>query len=109
MRTDILRFSVIYKTMEEKKKRWRPSLTAYRELQRQVDEALVSLSKARKDVLSCKTELDALRRSNSLMEKELSLQQQMNDDLNKQNWKLRDELFDLKNRGFWARVFNREV
>ncbi len=93
--------------MEEKKKRWRPSLTEYRELQKQVDEALASLSKAREDILSCKTEMDTLRRSNSLMEKELSLQQEKNNDLNKQNRRLRDELFYLKIRGFWARVFNK--
>lgn len=100
--------------MEEKKKRWRPSLTAYREMQRQVEEALVLLKDARKELVSgkafvdkMKAENEALMRSNSMMEKELSLQREMNDELNRLNEKLRDELFDLKNRGFWARVLNK--
>lgn len=80
-------------TMEEKKKRWRPSLTAYRELENEVE--------------SLYTKNSTIEKSNGFMEKELTRVREANKVLAKINEQLCNELQYIKSRGFWARVFNR--
>lgn len=77
----------------EKKKRWRPSLTAYRALQRE-NEGL-------------KEKLDMAERSNKYMEDERKRRNAIKDNSKRIIDELKRELEYIKNRGFWARVFNR--
>ena len=105
--------------MEEKKKRWRPTIRAYRALERQVIDLkmrivnavhvavsqgeVVSYAQFR-ELLSAKRTLE---QSNRLMEDELiRLRKELERQRSESNkymrlWK------SLKNRKFWARVFNR--
>ena len=79
--------------MEEQKKRWRPSLTAYREL-----EALVT---------NLRAEINTLSSSNKHMEKELERLRSVNEALSKENESLRFDKEYVEKRGFWSRIFNR--
>ena len=120
--------------MEEKKKRWRPSLTQYRELQTKLDEQIEGTSlivadchgwrakyrsiieeiskgndkKVLRDhIEALECENKALRHSNEMMETELDKMRASDNEFARENRELRDEVFYLRNRGFWARVFNR--
>lgn len=79
--------------MEEKKKRWRPSLTAYRALENAVNELRV--------------ENESLKSSNGYMENELDRLRNKIECVEKENDRLRSEMFQMEKRGFWSRVFNR--
>ena len=68
--------------MSETKKRWRPSLTAYRELESKLAEAERKISLLRADALAC----------------EENHQKKVN--------RLQREVDYLNNRGFWSRLFN---
>lgn len=121
--------------MEEgKKKRWRPSLAQYRELERRIDEQIdgtslivadchgwrakyrnlideISKGNDKKvlrdhiEALECENE--TLRHSNKLMETELKRVNGLLDWSKKVSNELLEELIFLKNRGFWARLFNK--
>ena len=121
--------------MEEgKKKRWRPSLAQYRELLRRIDEQIdgtsrivadchgwrakyrdliksISEGKEKKvlrdhiEALECENE--TLKHSNRLMEAELENIRMSDNEYSRENRELRDELYYLRNRGLWARVFNK--
>lgn len=123
--------------MEEKKKRFRPTLGAYRALEDEVsrlreelrlserentclrqdgDEGcaetvhmLVMESDSwREKYRSLDEECRTLRMSNGHMEKE---QKRLNEKLRKAVDRIHDletDVYVLRNRGFWARVFNRE-
>ena len=121
--------------MEEKKrKRWRPSLAQYRELQAKLDEQIEgtsrivaechgwrkkyrdlvdSISKGSVDnvlkdrIETLERENDLLSRSNEFMASELNSIREADSAVVKENRELRDELFMLKSRGFWSRLFNR--
>lgn len=99
----------------EKKKRWRPSLTAYRELQREIDEQIEAKSVL---VADC----DAWREKyHELAEKEEKtsryLQKILQSDVSCSTYESvlneRDEYRrmyeELRGRGFWARVLNKGV
>ena len=79
--------------MEEKKKRRRPSLTAYRALEKAVNELRV--------------ENESLKSSNGYMENELDRLRNKIECIEKENDRLRSEMFQMEKRGFWSRVFNR--
>lgn len=80
--------------MEEKKcKRWRPSLTAYRALEKENE-------RLREDN-------DALKRSNEYMEEELKRRRGVKDDSKRIIEDLMYQIERYRNRGFWARVFNK--
>ena len=79
--------------MEERKKRWRPSLTAYRALEGEVS------------ALSEKNRL--LEKSNGYMEKELSRLRAGYESLEREVGDLEREVCYLRNRSFWDRVFNK--
>lgn len=79
--------------MEEKKKRFRPSLTAYRSLESELCKVNEKLSLA--------------ERSNSYMESELIRVREKNKELHDEIDRLNGELSILESRGFWSRLFNR--
>lgn len=111
--------------MAEKKKRFRPTLTAYRELEKKVNELKIDLEHAvfvsnevrnANDRLSrelntvkssCKDEISTLEKSNELMEQELTHLRKVNASLRRECKKLGSELLAVRSRGFWARVFNK--
>lgn len=77
----------------EKKKSFRPTVSQYRELEKELEQARIDNS--------------ALRQSNKLMEAEMEKVHAANASLNELNDSLNEELLSLKARGFWARLFNR--
>lgn len=79
--------------MEEKKKRWRPSLTAYRELE--------------KDNADLRSHLLTLQQSNTLMEEELNKLRSKVELMKGTSDTLAKELHRLSSRGFFARLFNK--
>lgn len=87
--------------MAETKKRFRPSLTAYRALENEVSELKEELAK----YITMK---NTLEKSNELMEQELDRVRKSNIELGKLNGQLCNELQAIKSRGFWKRLFNRE-
>ena len=119
----------------EGKKRWRPSLAQYRELEAKLEEQIegtshivadchgwrrkyrelikeISKGNDKKvlrdhiDALECENK--TLRHSNELMETELKRNSQVLEWNTKVMNDLRGVLHNLKSRGFWARVFNRD-
>ena len=120
--------------MDEKTKRWRPSLTQYRELQAKLDEQIEGTSRIvadcdgwrakyrsiieeiskgndkkvlRDHIEALECENRTLRHSNEMMETELEKMRASDNEFARENRELRDEVFCLRNRSFWARVFNR--
>jgi len=103
---------------EEKKKRWRPSLTAYRELEETIHRQCVELDAWREkyrelaksaDVVAYQKvvgERDQQIHYNSLKDKELENMRLSNDSLRKEIVELKDEVYSLEHRGFWSRLFN---
>lgn len=107
---------------EEKKKRWRPSLGLYREqlatitALKEENELLKNASGVSPDVKALRAHIaglevenSTLKRSNELMEEELIR-------LRKENTRLIDkvnsyasQVTQLRNRGWWARLLNKEV
>ena len=79
--------------MEEKKKRFRPSLTAYRALENEVSQ----LNEANK----------LLEKSNKYMEEEAIRLRKENEDLEKDVLDLKKELKNLRNRSFFERLLNK--
>jgi len=79
--------------MEERKKRWRPSLTAYRALEDEVS--------------SLKEEKMLLEKSNGYMEKDLSRLRAGYESMEREVGDLEREVCYLRNRSFWDRVFNK--
>lgn len=116
--------------MAETKKRFRPSLTAYRALENEVSELKEELAKykqthnqmsvhvnevVRIEKESLQTELDHLQikyktllKSNNLLEQERDRNHEAISDLEKRNKQLSNELKTIKSRGFWKRLFNCE-
>jgi predicted nucleic acid-binding Zn-ribbon protein len=122
---------------EEKKKRWRPSLTAYRELEETIHRQCVELDawreKCRKLVeaksnVSDKTvsqwAYDELKKKYDELDVALTTQKHALDDAENEKKALAEKLgelcelqkdydavcaenLSLKSRGFWARVFNK--
>lgn len=122
--------------MEEKKKRWRPSLAQYREMERKLEEQIEGTSRIVQDcdgwrekyrklvkevskncvdkvlkdrIDTLERENDTLSRSNEFMASELNSIRKQDSSVARENQELRDELFCLKNRGFFARLFNKNV
>lgn len=112
----------------EKKKRFRPTVTAYRALEKENSELKEKLvryklmqdhvSRPKYEAVliikeSLSTELDQLKvkyntllKSNKLLEEELDRVREANKELSKMNKQFCYELQVIKSRGFWARVFN---
>lgn len=126
--------------MEETKKRWRPTLTAYREQEEVIHRQCVELDAWRekyRELVKCKeagayqelngkyreqltfsehlgkrldelkSENASLSQSNKLMEMELRKVQSELDFEREVSRVKAAECENLRNRGFWARVFNR--
>ena len=122
--------------MSETKKRWRPSLTAYRELQKQLSEVNVLLdeekttsearlveidslkrelsdarsvcdSVSKKEYEKLKTEIISFKRSNELMDAELEIMRKKFGDMCQIADERSAEIGRLKSRGFFERLFNK--
>ena len=121
--------------MEEgKNKRWRPSLSQYRELEAKLEEQIEGTSrivaecdgwrekyrklvkevskncvdKVLKDRIdTLERENDTLSRSNEFMASELNSIREQDSSVAQENQELRDEVFYLRNRGLWARILNK--
>jgi hypothetical protein len=86
--------------MEEKKKRWRPSLTAYRELEKQMKNEQGLHIHFAKECDRLKSELDSQIEGTSMLVREC--------DAWREKYRAQSErLARLESRGFWSRVFNR--
>lgn len=86
--------------MEEKKKRWRPSLTAYRELEKQMKNEQDLHIHFAKECDRLKSELDSQIEGTSQLVKDC--------DAWREKYREQSErLARLESRGFWSRVFNR--
>ncbi len=79
--------------MEEKKKRWRPSLTAYRKLEKEVSEL--------------KNENASLERSNQLMEEEMERLRGALDEAGDTIQAMDKEIYALCHRNLWQRILNK--
>lgn len=100
--------------MAEEKKRTRPTWTMVRELEAKLksaiaglDDATAALKNARQQLQDLKDSYSACEKSNKLMEEELSLRESKIGLLEQVADNRAKEVERLKNRGFWARVFNR--
>lgn len=97
----------------EKKKRFRPTVTAYRALEeelkitkQQLSNHMASNSRYMEDITKFTSKVSTLERSNKLLERELDNVRKANIELAKLNSQLCKELQAIKSRGFLARVFN---
>lgn len=108
--------------MAETKKRFRPTLTAYRALENEVSTLREELAKYKQangkmdahideamriELTSLRSKNHTLEQSNELMKAELERLRNAHDVLIKSYALLGAEMAVLKARGFWARVFNR--
>jgi len=95
--------------MEEKKKRWRPSLTAYRELENLVSELKEEnarlISKDESDRL--KDKISVLEKSNKLLEEECDNLRGKLEEAGSTIDAMDKEIFALCHRSLWARIFNK--
>jgi len=114
--------------MEEKKKRWRPSLTAYRELEKKLESQIEGTSQLVKDCDAWREKYrgvvdgyvpvskyndllaknNTLEQSNKLMEDELNRVREANVSLGKKCAELSNKLSELLSRGWFARLFNKK-
>lgn len=99
--------------MEQKKRRFRPTLTAYRRLEGLLKEAKDALdiqiraeNTQKERIEHLRDKVNLLEKSNELMEQELIRRRDANTALGKINKQLCIELQAIKSRGFWARLFN---
>ena len=95
--------------MEEKKKRWRPSLTAYRALENLVSELKEEnarlISKEESDRL--KDKISVLEKSNKLLEEECDNLRGKLEEAGSTIDAMDKEIFALCHRSLWARIFNK--
>ena len=86
--------------MEEKKKRWRPSLTAYRALERQVTE--MKEEKARLN-----DKISVLEKSNKLLDEETERLRDVLMEAHETIDAMDKEIFALCHRSLWERILNK--
>ena len=98
---------------EEKKKRWRPSLGAYRAQESEITELRESLRLSEHECGMQKDTIKELRgkistyeNSNSMMEREISSVRHENGKLQDRIMFLEAEMKRLVGRGFFQRLFN---
>lgn len=101
--------------MAEKKKRVRATWTMVRALEAKLNDQIEGTSRLVKDCddwrekfRKLKGQYCMLEKSNMYMERELERLRNENAELTKKNDNLCDELYRMRNRGFWKRVFNCE-
>lgn len=100
--------------MEEKKKRWRPSLTAYRSLEGELSEMreqcmiLRQADACRSDEMRIlRSRLAASERSNTLLADEIERLRNSSRELTDENASLRAEVSRLKSRSLWKRIMDK--
>lgn len=86
--------------MEEKKKRWRPSLTAYRALERQMAE--MKEEKARLN-----DKISVLEKSNKLLDEETERLRDVLREAHETIDAMDKEIYALCHRNLWDRIFNK--
>lgn len=107
---------------KEEKKRWRPSLGEYRELEEVIHRQCVELDAWRDKYRELKDMMDkempsgtyqevvsrclAAERSNTLLTEEIERQRHTISNMEYQVREKDGELFKLQNRSFWKRLFN---
>ena len=97
--------------MEEKKKRWRPSLTAYRELESENGKLKAERFQFEDMRVQCEAVIDknrVLEQSNKLMEKELETLREQAKGATVDYNKARREVLWLRNRNLWQRIINKQ-
>jgi hypothetical protein len=94
--------------MAETKKRFRPTLTAYRALENEVSKFKEMNARLIGDNQSLVDKNHTLEQSNTLMEQELDRVRKANLELCTLSSRLSNELREIKSRGFWKRLFNCE-
>ena len=99
---------------QEKKKRFRPTLTAYRALQKENDELLESQSRLVRDCDEWRDKFRALNVKAKVLERSNEHMENAQKDMRAEIARLSNalekaeaEVVILKDRGFWARVFNK--
>lgn len=99
--------------MSEKKKRFRPTVTAYRELERLVTELRSRLESSRQycdelkeKVSSLESRNRVLEQSNGLVSGEIERLRNVNNAVGNRCSALRKEIFELKNRSLWDRIID---
>ena len=100
--------------MEEKKKRWRPSLTAYRSLEGELSEMREQCMILRQadfcrsgEMRILRSRLAATERSNTLMADEMERLRNDIRELTDENASLKAEVSRLKSRSLWKRIMDR--
>ena len=77
------------------------------EAERQLRDRYHSLLSVQAADVEREMELTSLRKSNVLMEQELERKRKQVDAMLKRIMNLRDQVIELRSRGFWERIFNR--
>ena len=97
------------------KKRWRPSLTAYRELEKKLEEQIEGTSRLvqdcdgwREKYMNIREKNETLESSNRLMELELEKVREEDYSCEEYINDLQGRIFFLENRGLFARLFNKK-
>ena len=100
--------------MEESKKRWRPTLTAYRNLENELGIAKQDLELARvavndknEEIESLKSKVSALERSNQSLSDGIKILRDSNEGYENEVISMEKRISFLENRGFWDRLFNK--
>ena len=97
--------------MEEKRKSFRPTLTAYRALEEELRDEYAKHNAARNEladnIASLRAENDKLRSENEFLRTNLDVRTKESDDLEKELSECREELRRIKNQSLWERIFNR--
>ena len=100
--------------MEEIKKRWRPSLTAYRALEDELgtvkehyELAKVAVDDKNKLIDDLQSKNSALERSNVSLSDGIKRLRKDKEDLENEVVSLKKRIAFLENRGFWNRLFNK--
>lgn len=87
-------------TMAEGKKRQRPTVAQVKELEERI-------GTLEDEKVFLKTKMESQEKHYSYMAKELETLREEKRNVELQNEELEREVYFLRNRGFWARVFNR--
>lgn len=95
--------------MEEKKKRWRPSLTAYRALENLVSELKEENARliSKEDSDRLKDKISVLEKSNKLLEEECDNLRGKLEEAGSTIDAMDKEIYALCHRNLWQRILNK--
>lgn len=78
----------------------------YQNLLSEFNQTKKELSETKSKLMTLQAEVNVIDQSNKLMEAELERKRKQLDALHRKSQCLREELYELKSRGFWKRLFN---